>query len=52
MSSSTDWKVADIVKPLEISMETYFKTLDGTIQFRLTHVPLENSYQERFLRIT
>ena len=30
----TDWKPEDISKLLEISVETYFKTLDGQIYFQ------------------
>jgi len=34
LSSRTDWGVDDIMKLLEISIETYFKTLDGNIYFQ------------------
>ena len=34
LSSTTDWGVDDIMKLLDISIETYFKTLDGNIYFQ------------------
>ena len=34
LSSRMDWGVDDIMKLLEISIETYFKTLDGNIYFQ------------------
>ena len=33
LRNRTDWKPEDISKLLEISVETYFKTLDGQIYF-------------------
>ena len=34
LKSRTDWGVDDLIKFLEISIETYFKTLDGKIYFQ------------------
>ena len=34
----TDWKVEDISKLLEISVETYFKTLDGKVYFQMIYM--------------
>ena len=31
LSGRTKWKIDDIMKLLEISIETYFKTIDGKI---------------------
>ena len=39
LSSRTDWSVDDIMKLLEISMETYFKTLDGNIWVQVDGCP-------------
>ena len=39
----TDWKVEDIMKLLEISMETYFKTLDGKIWVQIDGCPIGKS---------
>ena len=33
LGSRTEWEVDDIMKLLEITIETYFKTLDGKIYF-------------------
>ena len=38
-----DWKPEDILKLLEISVETYFKTLDGQIYFRRDGLPIGKS---------
>jgi len=43
LSSRTDWKVDDIMKLLEISMETYFKTLDGKIWVQVDGCPIGKS---------
>ena len=43
LSSRTDWNVDDIMKLLEISMETYFKTLDGKIWVQVDGCPIEKS---------
>ena len=39
----TDWKPEDILKLLEISVETYFKTLDGQIYFQRDGLPIGKS---------
>jgi len=39
LPSRTDWKVDDIMKLLEISMETYFKTLAGKIWVQVDGCP-------------
>ena len=38
-----DWKPEDISKLLEISVETYFKTLDGQIYFQRDGLPIGKS---------
>ena len=43
LSSRTDWKVGDIMKLLEISKETYFKTLDGEIWVQVDGCPIGKS---------
>ena len=43
LSSRTDWSVDDIMKLLEISMETYFKTLDGKIWVQVDGCPIGKS---------
>ena len=43
LSSRTDWGVDDIMKLLEISIETYFKTLDGNIYFQRDGLPIGKS---------
>jgi len=45
LASRTKWKVDDIIKLLEISIETYFKTIDCKIYFREMVCPLVNRYQ-------
>ena len=39
----TGWKPEDIFKLLEISVETYFKTLDGQIYFQRDGLPIGKS---------
>lgn len=39
----TDWKPEDISKLLEISVETFFKTLDGKIYFQRDGLPIGKS---------
>ena len=39
----TDWKPEDISKLLEISVETFFKTLDGKIYFQRDGLPIGRS---------
>ena len=39
----TDWKPEDILKLLEILVETYFKTLDGQIYFQRDGLPIGKS---------
>ena len=34
LGSRTKWEIDDIMKLLEITIETYFKTLDGKIYFQ------------------
>jgi hypothetical protein len=56
LSGRTKWKVDDIIKLLEISIETYFKTLDGNIYFqrdgqlsgKYTSKPLAGIYMHWF----
>ena len=43
LSGRTKWKVDDIIKLLEISIETYFKTLDGKIYFQRDGLPIGKS---------
>ena len=43
LSSRTDWKVDAIMRLLEISMETYFKTLDGKIWVQVDGCPIGKS---------
>ena len=43
LSDGTDLKVADKRKLLEISMETYFKTLDGKIWVQVDGCPIGKS---------
>jgi len=43
LSGRTKWKVDDIMKLLEISIETYFKTLDGKIYFQRDGLPIGKS---------
>ena len=40
LSGRTKWKVDDIIKLLEISIETYFKRLDGKIYFQRDGLPI------------
>ena len=39
----TKWEVKDIMKLLEISVETYFKTIDGKIYFQRDGLPIGKS---------
>ena len=39
----TEWEIDDIMKLLEISIETYFKTLDGKIYFQRDGLPIGKS---------
>jgi len=39
----TDWKPQDVSKLLEISVETYFKTLDGKVYFQRNGLPIGKS---------
>jgi len=43
LKSRTDWEIDDIMKLLEISIETYFKTLDGKIHFQRDGLPIGKS---------
>ena len=43
LSSRTDWEIDDITKLLEISIETYFKTLVGKIYFQRDGLPIGKS---------
>jgi len=43
LASRTKWKVDDIIKLLEISIETYFKTIDGKIYFQRDGLPIGKS---------
>jgi hypothetical protein len=43
LSCRINWKVDDIIKLLEISIETYFKTLDGKIYFQRDGLPIRKS---------
>ena len=43
LASRTKWKVDDIIKLLEISIETYFKTSDGKIYFQRDGLPIGKS---------
>jgi len=43
LSSRTKWSVEEIMKLLEISIETYFKTIDGKIYFQRDGLPIGKS---------
>ena len=43
LSGRTKWKVEDIMKLLHISIETYFKTIDGKIYFQRDGLPIGKS---------
>jgi len=43
LTGRTDWKVEDISKLLEISVKTYFKTLDGKVYFQRDGLPIGKS---------
>ena len=43
LKSRTDWEIDDIMKLLEISIETYFKTIDGKIYFQRDGLPIGKS---------
>ena len=40
LSGRTKWKIDDIMKLLEISIETYFKTIDGKIYYQRDGLPI------------
>ena len=44
LSSRTDWNIDDTIKHLEVSMETYFKTLVGRFWFKLMDDQSENRF--------
>ena len=43
LSGRTKWKIMDIMKLLEISIETHFKTMDGRIYFQRDGLPIGKS---------
>ena len=43
LGKRTDWEVEDISNLLEISIETYFKTLDGKVYFQRDGLPIGKS---------
>jgi len=43
LSGRTKWKIVDIMKLLEISIETHFKTMDGRIYFQRDGLPIGKS---------
>ena len=43
LAGRTKWKVDDIMKLLEISIETYFKTLDGKVYLQRDGLPIGKS---------
>ena len=43
LRSRTEWETDDIMKLLEITIETYFKTLDGKIYFQRDGLPIGKS---------
>ena len=43
LGSRTKWEIDDIMKLLEITIETYFKTLDGKIYFQRDGLPIGKS---------
>ena len=43
LSGRTKWKVDDIMKLLQISIETFFKTMDGKIYFQRDGLPIGKS---------
>ena len=51
LSSRTKWSVDEIMKLLEISIETYFKTIDGKIYFQRDGLPIGKSISKPLARI-
>ena len=45
LKSRTDWEIDDIMKLLEISIETYFKTINGKIYFQRDGLSIGNQFQ-------
>ena len=43
LAARTKWRVDDIMSLLEISIETYFKTIDGKIYFQRDGLPIGKS---------
>ena len=43
LSERTDWKTEDIMKLLEICLETHFKTIDGRILKQIDGTPIGKS---------
>ena len=43
LSERTDWKTEDIMKLLEICLETHFKTIDGRIRKQIDGTPIGKS---------
>ena len=43
LAARTKWSVDDIMNLLEISIETYFKTIDGKIYFQRDGLPIGKS---------
>ena len=48
LSGRTKWKVEDIMKLLHISIETYFKTIDGKIYFQRDGLPIGNRFRSHW----
>ena len=43
MGSRIEWEIDDIMKHLKITIEAYFKTLDGKIYFQRDGLPIGKS---------
>ena len=49
LGSRTKWEIDDIIKLLEITIETYFKTLDGKIYFQRDGLPIGKSISKPYI---
>ena len=45
LSEKTDWNPDDIIKLLEICLETHFKTIDGRVFQQVDGTPIGNPFQ-------
>ena len=51
LSGRMKWKMEDIMKLLEISIETYLKTIDGRILFQRDELPIVKSILKPLLGV-